>query len=499
MAKKKTAEKPVKAEDAEIIDAKAAEEQTSADAKPKAKATAKASPKAKKASAKKAEAAEPEAKAKAPAKKTAPAKSKAKKPKAVAADEDGSGAEDAEGDADRVKPKRRAEAAAPEMPIVDETLGKHDRKLPKKLVYDLKAKLNPYKGKLSAAQMTKVVEDTYNSYVKALVEPGEAAGTVAAQSVGEPGTQMTLRTFHYAGVRELNVTLGLPRLIEIVDARRIPSTPTMTIFLDEDHKHDLNKAKDIASKIETVTVENIAKSIGYEMLNNFTIEVDNEMCEDKMIEIDYIKKSIEKLKIPGSVEVEGNNITITPDITDRDKIKRIRERIMDLRLKGIKGVKRVVIEKKGDEYLLRTDGSNLSQVILNIKGIDPNKVYTNNVSEIAEVLGIEAARSAIIREAFEVLDQQGLDVDVRHVILVADLMTSTGKIRQIGRHGVSGEKSSVLARAAFEVTVKHLLDAAAHGEEDLLEGVTENVIVGQPIPLGTGIVELFMRFSKEGT
>jgi DNA-directed RNA polymerase, subunit A" (EC 2.7.7.6) len=170
---------------------------------------------------------------------------------------------------------------------------------------------------------------------------------------------------------------------------------------------------------------------------------------------------------------------------------------LDLRLKGIKGIKRVLVQKEGDEYVLHTDGSNLSAV-LQVKGVDPHKVYTNNISEIAEVLGIEAARSAIIKEAFQVLDQQGLDVDMRHVILIADLMTCTGKIRQIGRHGVSGEKSSVLARAAFEVTVKHLLDAASHGEEDALEGVTENVIVGQSIPLGTGVVELFMRFPKEG-
>jgi len=170
--------------------------------------------------------------------------------------------------------------------------------------------------------------------------------------------------------------------------------------------------------------------------------------------------------------------------------------MLALKLKGIKGIKRVLIQKENDEYILHTDGSNLLE-ILKIKGIDPYRIYTNNISEIADVLGIEAARAAIIREAFQVLDQQGLDVDVRHVILVADLMTSTGRIRQIGRHGVSGEKSSVLARAAFEVTVKHLLDAASHGEEDALEGVTENVIVGQPIPLGTGIVELFMRFSKE--
>ncbi len=307
---------------------------------------------------------------------------------------------------------------------------------------------------------------------------------------------MTLRTFHYAGVRELNVTLGLPRLIEIVDARRIPSTPTMTIRLDEEHKGRLEKAKEVVARIERIAVENVAKSMEYDMANaSFIIELDEEIAQDKGIEIDFVAKSLEKLKI-GRVEIEGNSLVIMPETTAPEKIKRLRERIIDLRLKGIKGIKRVLIQKEGDEYVLHTDGSNLAAVLL-IKGIDPHRIYTNNVSEIAEVLGIEAARVAIIKEAFQVLDQQGLDVDVRHVILVADLMTATGRIRQIGRHGVSGEKSSVLARAAFEVTVKHLLDAASHGEEDALEGVTENVIVGQSIPLGTGIVELFMRFSNE--
>ncbi|MDD1766605.1 MAG: DNA-directed RNA polymerase subunit A'', partial [Candidatus Methanomethyliaceae archaeon] len=366
--------------------------------------------------------------------------------------------------------------------------------LPNSLIIQLKDKLS--KLRLSEEQLESIIQETYKAYVKALVEPGEAAGTVAAQSVGEPGTQMTLRTFHYAGVRELNVTLGLPRLIEIVDARRIPSTPTMTIRLDDEHKGKLEKAKEVVARIERIAVENVAKSMEYDMANAaFIIELDEEIAQDKGIEIDFVAKSLEKLKI-GKVEIEGNSIVIMPETTAPEKIKRLRERIIDLRLKGIKGIKRVLIQKEDDEYVLHTDGSNLAAVLI-IKGIDPHRIYTNNVSEIAEVLGIEAARVAIIKEAFQVLDQQGLDVDVRHVILVADLMTATGRIRQIGRHGVSGEKSSVLARAAFEVTVKHLLDAASHGEEDALEGVTENVIVGQSIPLGTGIVELFMRFSKE--
>jgi DNA-directed RNA polymerase subunit A" len=389
-------------------------------------------------------------------------------------------------------PKKEKEKEKAKPLPVDIALEEYKSVLTDHLLEQLREKIT--KAKLTESQIKKVIAETYKSYMKAQVEPGEAAGTVAAQSVGEPGTQMTLRTFHYAGVRELNVTLGLPRLIEIVDARRIPSTPTMTVFLDDEHKSSLENAKDVVTRIERIVVENIAKSIEYDMVNaSFIVELDEEILQDKDLDSDFVKKAIEKLKI-GKVDVEGASLIISPEVTAQDKIKRLRERILTLRLKGIKGIKRVLIQKENDEYVLHTDGSNLSEV-LKIKGIDPTRVYTNNISEIAEVLGIEAARNAIIKEAFQVLDQQGLDVDVRHVILVADLMTSTGRIRQIGRHGISGEKSSVLARAAFEVTVKHLLDAASHGEEDALEGVTENVIVGQPIPLGTGLVELFMRFS----
>ncbi|MCS7097670.1 MAG: DNA-directed RNA polymerase subunit A'' [Candidatus Methanomethyliaceae archaeon] len=379
--------------------------------------------------------------------------------------------------------------------LVEKIMENYKKNLPKKIFDELKEKLISLNA--SEDQLNKIIEEVYREYLNSLIEPGEAVGTVAAQSVGEPGTQMTLRTFHYAGVREFNVTLGLPRLIEIVDARRTPSTPTMIIRLDEEHKYSLEKAKEVASKIERITIENIAKSIEYDMINSsFIIEIDEEIAHDKGIDLEYVAKVLGRLKV-GNVEIEGNKIIVHCETTSIDKIKRLREKILDLRLKGVKGIKRVLVQKEGDEYVIYTDGSNLAGV-LQIKGIDPYKVYTNNIFEIAEVLGIEAARAAIIREAYQVLDQQGLDVDIRHVMLIADLMTMTGRIRQIGRHGVSGEKSSVLARAAFEVTVKHLLEAAAHGEEDALEGVTENVIVGQSIPLGTGIIELLMHFPRRG-
>jgi DNA-directed RNA polymerase subunit A" len=122
--------------------------------------------------------------------------------------------------------------------------------------------------------------------------------------------------------------------------------------------------------------------------------------------------------------------------------------------------------------------------------VDTTRTRTNNISEIASVLGVEAARNAIIHEAVSTLNEQGILVDVRHLMLVADMMCMEGEVKQIGRHGIAGEKESVLSRAAFEVTVNHLLDAAVANEVDELSGVTENVIVGQPIQLGTGDVKL---------
>jgi len=133
--------------------------------------------------------------------------------------------------------------------------------------------------------------------------------------------------------------------------------------------------------------------------------------------------------------------------------------------------------------------------VLSIEGVDPKRTKTNNIIEIYEVLGIEAARAAIINEIKRVLDEHGLDVDYRHILMVADAMTYTGKVRQVGRHGVAGEKGSILARASFEVTVKNLVEAAMRGEMDELKGVIENVIIeSRPIPIGTGAVKLKMRY-----
>ncbi|HNX40190.1 MAG TPA: DNA-directed RNA polymerase subunit A'' [Methanothrix sp.] len=337
-------------------------------------------------------------------------------------------------------------------------------------------------------QMEEIVAQVLSDYQHSRVEPCEAVGVVAAQSIGEPGTQMTMRTFHYAGVAEINVTLGLPRLIEIVDARKIPSTPTMTIKLNQDYAHDRDLAREVAWAIESTSILHLG-SIATDLAEmNVIIELNPGALDQRKITAEEVASRL-KEETGLSVDQKESLLIMAPEEPSYRELLQLVEKIKRISLKGVEGIKRVVIRKEGDEYILYTEGSSLKKV-MQFEGVDPTRIKTNNINEIGEVLGIEAARNAIINEATDTLREQGLSVDVRHIMLVADIMTVDGEVKQIGRHGVSGEKASVLARAAFEVTVNHILDAAIRGDIDDLRGVTENVIVGQPIQLGTGDVTL---------
>lgn len=350
---------------------------------------------------------------------------------------------------------------------------------------------------ITRKQLDDVLGTVKKAYINAIVEPGEAVGTVAAQSIGEPGTQMTLRTFHYAGVAELNVTLGLPRIIEIIDARRVPSTALMTIYLTGKLAEDKNKARAFAQDIEATTVEDVASQTEMDLINmEFVVTLDRGRMQQKELTPTKVASIIrEALKI--DAPVEGNKLRIKPPTQTLSELRRTATKVKGVPLRGIKGINRVVVKMESNEYVVYTEGSNLAD-ILQLRGVDQTRTVTNNINEVEEVLGIEAARNSIIIEAVKTLEEQGLDVDVRHIMLVADMMTALGAMKQVGRHGVSGEKASVLARASFEVTTKHLLDACVRGESDKLGGIIENVIVGQPIPLGTGSVELTMRREGEG-
>ena len=355
------------------------------------------------------------------------------------------------------------------------------------------------RNNLTDDELKTLVLKVKEAYEREEVEPGESVGTIAAQSVGEPGTQMTMRTFHYAGVVELNVTLGLPRLIEVVDARKKISTPTMDIFFADDYKNDEEFIRKMGNKIGKITLNDVIKNFNVNYMDNIiTAEIDQDILDERRLELSEVTAVIEKT----FKQVKINNNLLSFETTfskDEEKMQQgIRElrlladKIRDLQISGVKGIGKVVIRHEHNEWVIHTEGSNIG-AILKIDGVDIVKTTTNDIFEIEKVLGIEAARNAIIHELYTTMEEQGLSVDIRHIMLVADMMTSEGVVKSIGSHGISGEKSSVLARAAFEETGKHLLNASIRGETDKLTGIIENVIVGQPIPHGTGSVGVIMK------
>lgn len=354
---------------------------------------------------------------------------------------------------------------------------------------------------ITDAQFKRIFKRVMEEYKKTRIEGCEAVGVIAAQSIGEPGTQMTMRTFHYAGVAEINVTLGLPRLIEIMDARKEPSTPTMAVYLEPGYNNDRDRAREVSWQIEAAPLHEFG-DITIDMENmQVVVALNKDVCKRRKISVAEIMEEASKRirerrhyrDFNHEPSEDGALITFFPKNRESyQNLFQLAEHVRNVIVQGIDNIERVVVRKENDEYILYTEGSNLKGVF-GVKGVDTSRTRTNNINEIAEVLGIEAARNAIIHEVNSTLNEQGISVDARHIMLIADMMCMEGDVKQIGRHGIAGEKESVLSRAAFEVTVNHLLDAAVANEIDELNGVTENVIVGQPIHLGTGDVKLIAK------
>ncbi len=383
-------------------------------------------------------------------------------------------------------------------PVFEKQLGKERAlNLPPKMVYDLAVKVAD--RDISKDIIPKICQLAWEQYLKHLVDPHESVGIVAAQSIGEPGTQMTMRTFHYAGVAEINVTLGLPRLIEIVDARKLPSTPMMEIHVKQDLELGLEEIKRfVNNNIELTLVSDVADTeVDLARMCITIIPREKVMAKRDISRSELMKRIREtnkKIKENQVTEEEGKYVI---DFMGAKKFNfktllNMWESIKKSKIRGIDEIKRVIIRHEGDEYVMYTEGSSLKK-ILELPEVDVARTSTNNIIEIGKVLGVEASRKSIFEEAKKTLSEQGLTVDARHLMLVADVMAVGGTIRAIGRHGVSGEKSSVLARAAFEITSNHLLTAGTTGEVEPLAGVAENIIIGQPITLGTGAVELIYK------
>ncbi|WP_227375537.1 DNA-directed RNA polymerase subunit A'' [Haladaptatus halobius] len=375
-----------------------------------------------------------------------------------------------------------------------------DTDLPRRLKDEVYETIESRDG-ITVEQADEIARAVETRYFNTRVDPLDPVGTVSAQSIGEPGTQMTMNTFHYAGVAEIDVTQGLPRLIELVDARKTPDTPMMTVHLDEEYADDRERAHEVVWQIEATKIlalgdisTNVADMI-------VSINLNEDTLEERMITPEEVASIIED-SLGVETTQQGTAIEFGPDQPSYRKLLQLVEELREIVFKGIEDITRVVIRKEqtddGEEFVLYTEGSAFGDVI-EIEGVDASRTTSNNIHEIYRNLGVEAARESIIEETMDTLEEQGLDdVNVRHLMLVSDIMTNRGTIESIGRHGISGSKESVLARAAFEVTVNHLLDAAIHGEIDDLNGVIENVIVGKPIKLGTGDVNLRMGSVSRG-
>jgi len=369
--------------------------------------------------------------------------------------------------------------------------------LPEKIKVELKEKLKvkAVRKKLSSEKLNEILSTVLGKYEEAKVSPREAVGIVAAQSIGEPGTQMTMRTFHYAGVGAIYITLGLPRIMEIVDAKKNLSTPTMKIKLLEEYAKDRNKAEELAREIQETCIRDIGKIETVPEDMSIWISLDEQELKNREIKREEVVRKIEEIDADLLVEaMEDGELRIYGESNSLHDLSKLAKEVSTTLVKGIEGVKRVLARKDKEEYVLYTIGSELKKLKNHkIEGIDFMRTTTNNIAEIEEVLGIEAARNAIIEEMLDTINEQGLDVDIRHITLITDAMTMDGEVKPIGRHGIAGEKASVLSRAAFEVTVDNLMEAAVYGEIDELKGVTENVIAGQLIKLGTGAVDLVAR------
>lgn len=374
-----------------------------------------------------------------------------------------------------------------------EELKKYSDKLPKKLLQEIEEKC-------PVSKIKKVAARVYEEFCRAKIDAGEAVGLVSAESIGEPGTQMTLNTFHFAGVAEMNVTMGLPRIIEILDGRKTIATPMMEIFLNS----PFNKGKDIHNIALRIKESTLGEFVREYVINIVDLKIELKLNREKMAMVgvtnNLLIKAIDKAlgkEVASKEDGEGGLVVKLKGREEKglNDLYKVKEKLRSVYVCGIKGVSQVLPVKRKDEFIIISAGSNMKK-ILDLDFVDESRTTSNDIYEIQKVLGIEAARQAIIDEVFKVIEAQALNVDIRHIMLVADTMCSSGEIKGITRYGVVSEKSSVLARASFETPIKHIINAALVGEIDFLNSVVENVMLNQPVPVGTGLPGLLTKVKK---
>ncbi|CAG9322593.1 RPO31 [Blepharisma stoltei] len=360
---------------------------------------------------------------------------------------------------------------------------------------------------LSEFQLKTFIARCWEKYSKAQITPGEAVGAVAAQSIGEPGTQMTLKTFHFAGVASMNITLGVPRIKEIINAVKEISTPIISVKLLRENNNVVS-ARIVKGKLEKTLLGDIAlyiKEVFTPRGCYLSIKIDTKTTDSLRLEIDAekVKQAILhhgrlKLKDKHIIVMRSDKLRVNSYETTRDKmyfsLQELKTKLPHVMISGIPTIQRAVIsaDEENKNFNLIIEGYGLYEV-MQTQGVDFRKCKTNHVMESEEILGIEAARNTIIGEIKYTLKEHGIYVDPRHIALVADVMTFKGQVLGITRFGVSKMRDSTLMLASFEKTADHLFDAAYRGSLDPIQGVSERIIMGKPVSLGTGICDLIYK------
>ncbi|XP_047325049.1 DNA-directed RNA polymerase III subunit 1 [Impatiens glandulifera] len=354
---------------------------------------------------------------------------------------------------------------------------------------------------ISAKQLQVFLRTCLSRYSVKNIECGTAIGAIGAQSIGEPGTQMTLKTFHFAGVASMNVTLGVPRIKEIISAAKKISTPIITAVLNS--KNCLAAAKLVSGCVGKTVLGQIAKcakskksqrsgsifvTLNMEKIEDLYLGINTHIVKEAILRTPRIQLKGEHIKI-----LDGRKLEIIPPQTGRTilhfQLDSLLNKIVKIVVKGISTVDRAVITKSEGEYQLVVSGFGL-RAVMGMEGIDGLKTTSNHIMELREVIGIEAARSSIIEEIKFIMEKHKMTIDQRHMMLLADLMTYKGEVLGITRYGVQKMKDSVLSLASFEKTTEHLYNGSVNGREDLIEGVSECIIMGIPIPFGTGMIKV---------
>ena len=397
------------------------------------------------------------------------------------------------------------------------------------------------------------------THMKSWVQPGEQVGIVAAQSIGEPATQMTLNTFHQAGVASKSaVTRGVPRLRELLKVTQNPKASSLTIYLKPEYRNNKDKAREVVQELELTVLRNITNKVAIywdEKDETTVVEEDKElmrfyalfeqdfMAREKEDEIfskwmlrmelnreEMFNRNISMQEVVTVIKNQFNgeiNVVYSdynsdklvmrirlPDAQKRDKdtasqlddftnLKKFQNKLLNsIVIRGVPGIKAVTfrndkqyVEDVGgkytpvEQYVLDTDGSNFIKV-MNHPVVDGTKLYSTNVWDVYEVLGIEATRAVLFNEINGLFESVG--VNYRHLCLLCDVMTRCGKLMSIDRYGINKNDIGTLAKASFEETEKILLKAALFGEVDPVTGVSANIMMGQPIRGGTAFSQILL-------